>query len=382
MTTLVEATEFIEAVTRDEAYEMTAQIRRHFIDARRQILRVYDTEAYKLMHYNSFKDWATGEFEISWQQVYNLCAAARIDNHLQLYSPTGEIYNIPVNHANELKKLKTAESQARAYQLAQEQAKAQGEDKPTANIVRNTVNIVSAEEEVKKSPYNVVRQMVANNEIKALTGKRIVKELDRLEDEPAQAYVQKLMAEHELSNPDLIYPLGHKHKNERQKGKTSKVLDEIERTGALGGVDLAKAETKHLKRANLEAQQEHVTESQETKYQKALALHLEDPENNPLPPKQVAITIWQRDAKKSAQNIIKELSDKDLDELIILLAQERGYVMTEAHLTGHPFAKKRKPETGDLLALGSPFPRNGLECKEADDLEMLVRVKVVEEAGD
>ena len=135
-------------------------------------------------------------------------------------------------------------------------------------------------EYVDTVPYPVVKQMVADEGITAREGRKIAQELDKLNDKPAQAYVQKLMARYNLNNPDLIYPIGFKHKNERQKGKDSYVLDEIETTqGTLAGTPLAKATSKDLARANEEAQKQHIAEAEAVKRQKQLELHKLDPEN-------------------------------------------------------------------------------------------------------
>ena len=141
-----EVIELIQPMTRDDARRLTSEIRGHLSQARVKILQMYRDKGYLLMGYDSFKDWAIGEFEISWQQVYNLRTAAEIDETiLPLVSPRGELYNIPVNHARELRKLKSEENQVRALQLAHRQADAQGKDKPTEQIVKNAVESVQAE---------------------------------------------------------------------------------------------------------------------------------------------------------------------------------------------------------------------------------------------
>ena len=51
---------------------------------------------------------------------------------------------------------------------------------------------------------------------------------------------------------------------------------------------------------------------------------------------------------KTLKNLARDLSTEDLDELFYLMAEARGFVRTEAQLTGDPFAKKPVPETGRL----------------------------------
>lgn len=367
----------------DEALQITRDIRSKLSDAREMILRMYREKGYEYLGYDSFKDWAKGEFEISWQQVYNLKTAAEVDeNILPLVSPTGEPYNIPVNHARELRKLKTPEAQVQAFQMSMKQAAAQGEKYPTASVIQNTVSTMKADEFVSESSYLVVKQMVADGGITPIDGKHIVENLNKVGDDQAQVYLQKLMAEKGLKNPDLIYPLGHKYINERKRGKESKVLDEIDRTGCLAGVRLHKATTTNLKRANEEARLEHIAEakekkrqSEEVERQRQLELHNLDPENNPAPapvPKQIEMNVWQHDSERTLMNLERELSEEDLDSLLVLLAERQGWVLTEAELTGDPF--NPKAETGNLLAV-HPFKRNALECNQADAIEMLIRVK-------
>ena len=322
-------------------------------------------EGWKLLGYESFQAWAKGEFDVSWQQVYNIKAAAEFDAELSLYSPLGEIYHIPVKHATQLRKLKTPESRVRAYQMAEQQALAQGKETPTERIVEQVVYSIKAEETVFESAYQVVRQALAEATITAPQARQITLELDRLKDEPARAFVQKLMASYGLNNPDLVYPLGHKFLNERQKGKLSYVLDEIEATnGRLAGTPLARAHLRDLQRANAEAQQQHIAESEEQRHQQMLA-------NGEVIPEQFALTLWKHAPVRSAKELIRLLPPEDLQDIFELLGKHLGYTESEAVALRNRKGKSYLYETVEAL-----------DIQKGQTLEMLVRIKVEEEKGE
>src|SRR5688572_13125732 len=109
-----------------QARNITREIKGHLREARTQVLEFYRAKGWLVMGYANFKEWAIGEFEVSWQQVYNILNAAEVDENLTTLSPQGESFFIPVKHATALGKLKRPEDQYRAYVLATEQAKAQG----------------------------------------------------------------------------------------------------------------------------------------------------------------------------------------------------------------------------------------------------------------
>jgi hypothetical protein len=349
-----------------EARNLTRDIRESLRDARAKVLAVYEREGWRAMDYDSFQAWAMGEFEVSWQQVYNMKAAAEYDAELSLFSPRGEAYQIPVKHATQLRKLDTPEARVRAYQLAEQQASAQGKDAPTEKIVEQAVHTVKAEETVFQCPYPVVRQMLADSSLNPKQARQITLELDRLEDKPSQVYVEKLMANYGLSNPELVYPLGHKFFNERQRGKTSTVLDGVENTnGYLAGTPLSRATIADLKRANAQGHAEHRSDGIEAKYQKQLS------SGSPIE-EQIVLNLWKNNPIRSAKRLIRELPPKDLEAVFVLLAQHLGYlpveteaVMPEADLIGIQFVLHAAGQFEDV------------EGEQA--MEVLVRVKPEEE---
>lgn len=347
-----------------EAIGLTRDIRESLRDAREKVLAVYRREGWRAMNYESFQAWAMGEFEVSWQQVYNMKAAAEFDNELSLFSATGQVYQIPVKHATQLRKLDTPEARVRAYQLAEQQASAQGKEAPTEKIVEQAVHTVKAEETVFQCPYPVVRQMLADGELNPKQARQIAFEMDRLEDKPSQAYIEKLMANYNLVNPELVYPLGHKFFNERQRGKVSLVLDELEASnGRLAGTPLARATINDLKRANQEAQSQHIADSTEQKRMQMLA-------NGEELPVEFALTLFKNSPIKSAKRLIKELPHKDLEGVFELLAQHLGYVPSEAFANVHE---------NDLIEVDFTLHQAGSfeNIEEGQDLQVLTRVKPI-----
>jgi hypothetical protein len=317
-------TQIIFPMDEAEARSITSEIRSHLRDCRNKVLRMAQEEGWRLLGYESFQDWAKGEFDVSWQQVYNIKAAAEFDQELSLYSPQGEIYQIPIKHATQLRKLKNPESRVRAYNMAERMAGAQGKEAPTEKIVADAVNTLQAEETALDSPYPVVRHMLAASEITSLQAEQIVFELDRLRDEPAQGFVQDYMGKYGLKHPELIYPIGHKFLNERQRGKRSYVLDEIDRTGGyLAGTYLSKATPKDLMRANKEAEEQHIAEGVAKKQAEMRAAGI-------LIEEQFALTLWRNSPIKSVKELIRLLPPKDLEAVFHLLAKELGYVASEA----------------------------------------------------
>jgi hypothetical protein len=352
------------SMSADEARYITEKIRGNLRDARDNVLKIYEGQGWRQMGYASFQAWAQGEFtDISWQQVYNLKAAAAFDQELSLYSPQGEIYQIPIKHATQLRKLKNPESRVRAYSMAQQMAGAQ-KDTLTEKIVADAVNTLQAEETALNSPYPVVRQMLAASEITSLQAEQIVFELDRLKDEPAQGFVQSYMGKYGLKHPELIYPIGHKFLNERQRGKRSYVLDEIDRTeGYLAGTYLSKATPKDLARANKEAEDQHIAEGVAKKQaeMRAAGIPLEE---------QFALTLWKNAPVKSAKELIRQLPPKDLDAVVHLLAKHLGYEPSEAYA--------QVLENG-LVGIEYMLHQAGQfeNVEEGQDLQVLARVKPI-----
>lgn len=362
---------FVEEPTAELGQQLTQTIRAGLNSVRKAVLTMYKTKAWEPMGYRSFKAWAQAEFEMSWQHVYNLKAAAEMDVQLGdlLYSPDGDAYEISVNAAKQLRKLNTKEARASAYQLALEQATSQGEHQPTAKIVEQAVDQMQAKEYVQASKFMVVRQMVAAGDegITAGTGRAIIKEMLRVDDERAHAFIQRLMAEYGLKNPKLVYPLAFRYWKEMKNGKLSKVLDEVDKAGTLDGIPLSQAHDKDLARANEKARQEHIDEAKEQARQLALQKHKEDPENNLLPPEPVASTLWKRDAQKNLAALERDLDESDVVQLFELLARKFGYVQIDSQVD-ITFAQ----------AYAMPVP-DDLDGEQVP-VEMMIRAKMVNDS--
>lgn len=291
----------IQAMGREKARALTDLAKEHLEAARRNILDVYEAEGWKSLGYDSFKAYAEKEFTQSWQQVYKIVSAAKVDRNLM--EITGESYLVPVNHGKVLAKLSSPALQHEAYQLASMQADAQGED-VTQKKIESAVRTVEARERVRQSEHKVVQQMVASDEITAHHGVELVKELDKLGHD-GRLFVQRLMAKYNLQDAELAYLIGYRFE---KRGYDSKVIQEIERTGRLAGVPLAKATVSHWKRANAEAQKEHISEKEEEKReaQRQQNLPVEIP---------VIVTVYQNNPVRTIKALIEALSVKDIEQL-------------------------------------------------------------------
>lgn len=297
-------------MTAKEARQITDEIKYHGELLREKLLRIYESGGYEALGYTSFQAYVDAELTISFQQAYKLVGAAKVDANLTLFSPSGEVIQVPVNHANEFRKLPTPELQYEAFTLARQQAQAQDSD-ITARTVCQSVQTVVSREVVRSSPHRVVQQMVASDEIPASTGASLVRALDELEP-VAQAEVQSLMATSGLKNPDLVKPLGLKVQQEAKTGKTSKVLDEIRRTGHLGGKALHEAKLEDLKKANEAAQKEHISEGDEEKRQKQLL-------NGEKVEEAVIITVYRNNPNRTLNAIMNALAVDDVQQLYQML---------------------------------------------------------------
>jgi hypothetical protein len=359
--------EIIFPMDEREARKLTNEIREHLghLDsAREKILLISKHRGWKALGYKNFSEYGEKEFGRSFQQIYNIRAAAEYDEELSLHSPSGEIYQIPVNHAKELRKLKTPERRVRAYQKAEVMAKAQGKVEPTAKIVEDAVHTVMIEEQVEESPYAVVRQMFAEGSLSAPIAQEITAHLNRIGNELAQTYVQNLMANHRLSSPELILAIGLRYKSERSNGKLSKVLDEIDRTkGYLAGTYLSKANMTDWKRACEQAQDEYKSEADAAKRQAALLA-------GEVLPEEITLTLWKHAPAKSAQALKKMLPPNDLEAVFHLLAGYLGYVPSEAYA--------QVLENG-LVCIEYMLHQAGQfeTVEEGQDLQVLARVKPI-----
>jgi hypothetical protein len=301
---------------------------------------------------------------------------ARVEEDLTIIE--GERVEVPVNVGKHLAKLPTVPLQHEAYQLALTTAKTIGRDEPTEKHAVEAVNVVEKREFVRQSPHKVVAQMVANDELSARDGSRITQWLNKV---PAatQLYVQEKMAAG-LIDMRILHKIVNRHREFVRNGIPSRNLTEIDLTGRIAGVPLDKATEKDWDRMAAENQRQIVEEEKARKQAEAKALAIANGvELGPIvEPK--AMNAYANSPEKTLHELESVLDKKTLDGLFELMARERGYVQSLTSVTwdwrepGSLVIEKGDFITGDTLWV-TKLSRNGLECKNDDTVELLMRVK-------
>lgn len=253
--------EIIEAMTLEEAQQCCIEIRSHLHMARQKVLEFYQRLGWQALGYDSFQTCVEKELGYSFQHGYRLLTAAEVEYNIRTHNPPGNALpaSIPEKHTRELKNL-DPQKQAQAYAKAQKIAEAEGGSpgKVTTSHVQKAIAAIKAEDEVFKSAYYPVNQMVASGEITATAGSAMVLYLDRL---PVikRGYLLQLIARPGLTHPELILPIADMF--DRPEGKESYVLPEILRQSTLAGTPLAKAGPGDLARAREIARRQHIQDA-------------------------------------------------------------------------------------------------------------------------
>lgn len=304
----------IAPLTREQARTLINTVRNHLTQiarheelARQAALQFQEGEGWKSLGYPNLRACFQQELGVSWQHGYRLANAAEVDQDLSDFSPTGETFVIPETHARQLHKL-PADKRYVAYAHGVAMAAAEGV-KPAARHMEKAVGLIEDEIFVQSNP--VVARAVAAGEITSADGVKIKRELDSL-PAPHQARVMDIMTRHGLRDSRLVVPLAEM--STRPKGKESKVLEEIERTGHVAGVPLAEASFSDLKRLKEEAQNEHISEGMEKKRQQQMAM------GGPVQ-EAVVVTVWTNNPGKTIDALVRALPLDDLKAVAERLMQ-------------------------------------------------------------
>lgn len=279
--------------------------------ARQKLLAIYQTKSWKALGYDNFQAFAQGEFTVTWQQVYRLVGAAKVDANIQLYSPAGQVVVVKDTHARLLKHLNTPEQQYQAFTAATKLATAEGKDEPEIEHIRRGIQQAQAQVVVDENP--LIAHMVAAGEISVMAGRDMADTLSR-QKPPVQAGVMALIGKYGLTAAPLVEPLGEMIAR-KLRGDMSKVLEVLEATGCIGGVPLQRATWADLLRAREEAQQEYQAEAAEVKRNKALAA-------GDIIPEAVVLTVWKGDMKKTVLALRRALGDNQYERLRDAMLQE------------------------------------------------------------
>lgn len=360
---------FIQRMTATEARKLTEDINNHAELLREKLLRFYEAEGWKVLGYDSFKDWAVAECKFDWRHTYRLIGVARVEEDLTIIE--GERVEVPVNVGKHLAKLPTVPLQHEAYQLALTKAKTIGKDEPTEKHAIEAVAVIEKREFVRQSPHKVVAQMVASDELSARDGERITKWLNQVPPQ-TQLYVQEKMAAG-LTNLNILHKIVNRHREFVRTGEVSRNLMEIDTTERIAGVPLNRATEKDWERMAAENQAALFAEEMARREaeQKTLAEAAGIEPEPIVEPK--AMNAYTHSPERTLQALKRVLEAQDLDGLFALMAQERGYVRSETIISNYAAAED-VPLTHDDVNLWL-VPRNDLQCKNGDVVELLIRVK-------
>ncbi len=298
----------IPPLTETEARALVTDIRADIAEigrieqsARAKLLRLKNTDGWRVLGYANFRAMAQAEFGISWQHAYRLIGAEELQNELLLIAPDDTTIIIPEVHARELKTLPDAAARLEAYQRAKDLAMSEGGTSVELRHTQAAVKTVQAAASANK--YAVVWQMERRGEISADTATAMTAAVDKLK--PRQrGQIMALMAKYGLTCADLIADIGNMLYRE-EKGDTSYVLETLLATGCLGNVPLKFATMTDLKNANAEAQAQHMAEAAEAKRQADIDA------GKPII-EQVVVTVYRGDAVKTLASLKQVLSEGDL----------------------------------------------------------------------
>jgi hypothetical protein len=305
--TETEARALITAIRAD-----IAEIGRIEQSARAKLLRLKNTDGWRVLGYASFKDMAQAEFGISWQHAYRLIGAEELQNELLLIAPDDTPIIIPETHARELKQLADAPARLEAFQRAKNLAMSEGGTSVKLRHTQAAVQAVKAAASASK--YAVIWQAERSGEIGADTAQRLTHLLDMLKPKAVIAPLMQLIAQHRMFNPDLLPVFGKMFERQMQ-GDTSKVLETALATGCLGNVPLAKATPTDLRQAQQEAQSEHISESLEQQRLAKIAA-------GKTPVEEVIVTVFKGDPARTLKALEQALGAHDMKRLRDLMLGE------------------------------------------------------------
>lgn len=297
-------------LTQLEARQLADTIRRqldqaghHVFEARKTALDFKRRAGWVALGYPSFAACAKAEFGQSYQHLYRLVRAEQIAEAFAVFSPTGETPELPETHARELKRLPTPEAQHQAYQRAATLAAAEQTDL-TIKHIRQAVQI--EQQQVLASQNPVVSRLLATGDITPAAGAQLVQQLATY---PAriQRGLLELMTHYGLRNPALLDAFADMLKRVGS-ADPSRVLQEVLRTGCLGGVRLRDATPTDLERAKAESRSQRISEGTEQKRQANLVVGVISPEP-------VVVTVYKFDAKRTLAELRRALGDSEFERL-------------------------------------------------------------------
>lgn len=285
-----------------EAREQADDIKQRGDDLKVRIWTWYTRKGWKALGYESFAESAEPELGMVFQTAYSYVVGYEVEQALSAEnSPQGETSrtSLPLKHAKQLGKLKSAPLQIEAHAKAWELATTQGDERPTEKHYQVAVETIQRKQATMK--YAVVGNMVTTGTLSIDDGEKMCAALERIKPQ-IRGELVKLIATHTMTCPDLVQPIAAMY------GRESKVLPEV-LTGFLGGVPLRKATTTDLSRANYEARLQHIADDNEAKRQA----------NEPI---EHVITVYEGDPAKTFAALKRVLKAQDLIVLQRLIEEQ------------------------------------------------------------
>lgn len=245
----------IELMTRVEAAACLEAIRGRVLEACEMALAFDQRMGWKALGYPTLRACFEAELGTSWQHGYRLLARGDVQQSIRQLANDDTI-TVRENwiRGTGLRELEPSK-RAEAYTLALQIASTEGDKQIVKRHIEQAVRQINARDEVFKSTYAVITNLVVTGKITPKRGREMSAAVDELLPR-RRGYVVQLIAKYGLGMNDasIIVPVGNMF--ERQPGKESRVLPEVQ-TGYLAGVPLAKATATDLGKANAEAAREH-----------------------------------------------------------------------------------------------------------------------------
>ena len=274
----------------------------------------------------------------------------------------------------QLSTLPTVELQLEALKVAETHVATAGRDATEKDAIK-AVRIVEKRELIRTLPYKVVGQTVNEDTISAKDGERITRWLNQAPPQ-TQVYVQEKMALR-LKDLKVIHKITNRHRKFMRNGKPSRNLTEIDTTGRIAGIPLDRGTEKDWDRMAAENKAAILSELAEEKAakQKALADLAREQGIVPEPivePK--AMNAYTNSPEKTLEALKRVIDDKTLKGLAELILLAHGYVQSSVRVSVYAVDKAVSITDNFIETESRDIPRNGLECKNGDTLELWMRV--------
>lgn len=289
----------------DEIREHLSVAARHEEMARRKAKLLYDTEAWRLLGYESFADCAETELGVGFQQAYRLLDAAKVDESLR--EELGIEIVVPETYARHLKQLSEPGERADAYRSAERLAHHEGVSL-AARHVQEAVRRKQIELKLD-TEYRILGYLAEKGDMSLNTAQDVSEMLDKIYPGNPDIGKQILawIGRYSLIDARLIPELANMLMRQGT-GRESKVLPEILHAGTIGGTPFGQATMTDLERAREEARNEHIAEAQEKKRQEQLA-------NGEVVIEPVVTTVYKGDPSKTLEALKQALGPDDFERL-------------------------------------------------------------------